>query len=486
MTTITENEIVLKKEHARKRAKWFTKSVMYQIYLRSFTPEGTLKAATLRLSKLADMGVDIIYICPICVQDDDMRTEFWSPRHQASGISDPENPYRIKDYYNIDPEYGTDEDLHMFIKAAHKLDMRVLLDIVFYHCGPTAVFIDEHPDFVKHDENGEIAKGTWNFPILNFECEELREYLWKNLEYWMKEFSVDGYRCDVSDLVPIDFWEKARRRLEAIKADVIILSEGGRKEDQLFAFDLNYNFPLKDIIISVFDAKTPPSAIRETCTKMSSERPKGTRFIRYIDNHDMAHETRDNRIDNAWGINGVNAALVLIFTLDGIPFLYNGQEVADQSPNSLYGKFPINWNNGETEEGKKREAFCSELCAMRHSNTILADGELEWLDNDNPDQVLSFLRILDGKQILVAINLTNQKAKTRISIPTCFASPVNHNGINNQNIKLENHAQNAQKDLPNKNALVHIISNEACCATLPEEGMIELSFGEFGYFVGKC
>ena len=193
--------------HAKEVSDFVRSAVMYQLFLRPFTPEGTLKAATRMLPHIASLGVNIVYLCPQMVADDDPRTEFWSDRQNASKMNNPYSPYRIKDYFATDPEYGTDDDLKRFVAVAHRLGMRVMLDLVYYHCGPTAVFIEDHPDFVKRNDDGTVKNGRWHFPELNFDCLELREYLWKNMEYWIRDFDVDGFRTDVESAVPEDFWE---------------------------------------------------------------------------------------------------------------------------------------------------------------------------------------------------------------------------------------------------------------------------------------
>ena len=144
-------------------------SVIYQINLRTFTPEGTLKAAEKRLPHVASIGVDIVYLCPVVLADDDPRPEFWSERQRKSGCNNPKNSYRISDFYAIDPEYGTDADLKDFVAAAHRLGLRVLLDLVYFHCGPSAVFLKEHPDFVMRAQDGSAENGFWCFPKLNYD-----------------------------------------------------------------------------------------------------------------------------------------------------------------------------------------------------------------------------------------------------------------------------------------------------------------------------
>ncbi|NLF68413.1 MAG: hypothetical protein GX575_05080 [Candidatus Anammoximicrobium sp.] len=400
----------LNQRQARPSPEWVTGGVMYQIQPRAFTPEGTLKAAQSRLPKVAELGVDIVYLCPVFVSDDDPETKGWSPRQRKSGLNNPRNMYRMKDYYHVDPEYGTDDDLKAFIAEAHRLGMRVLLDMVYLHCGPNAVFLKEHPNFVKRDAAGKIVTAAWGFPAIDMANPELREYLWRNMEYWVRDFGADGFRCDVSDGIPLDFWETARERLERIRpGQICMLAEGTRREDQLKAFDLDYGWGFK------WDNA---AGIRKQWEKMQAERPRGgARFIRFIDNHDIANDAYENRLDKAWGSARVNATLAVLFTLDGVPMLYNGQEVADTARHSIFGRLPIDWASGQTPAGQARFAFCKQLCAMRHAERALTQGEVVWLDNDQPATVLSLLRRAAGKEVLSVVNLSDRALKVRLALP---------------------------------------------------------------------
>ncbi len=402
---------------ARPAPDWVTHGVMYQIQPRAFTPEGTLRAATARLARVAELGVDVVYLCPVFVAADDPDRASWSPRQRASRMNNPRNPYRIKDYYHVDPEYGTDDDLRSFVAEAHRLGMRVLLDMVYLHCGPNAVFLEEHPDFVQRDEDGNVIAAAWGFPAVNHADPQLREYLWQNMEYWCREFEVDGFRCDVSDGVPPAFWETARKRLEKIRPDLCLLAEGRRREDQLRAFDLSYSFGWFNALRRVVSKGEPAASLRETWETMAAERPRGARFIRYIDNHDVANDAYHNRIERAWGARCVRAALVLNFTLDGVPLVYNGQEVADTARHSIFGRSPIDWAGGDTPAGKARFAFCKRLCAMRRAEPALAGGEVVWLDNDRPDAVASFLRRTPDDAILSVVNLSEGAVEVRVALP---------------------------------------------------------------------
>lgn len=399
----------LNQRQAKSSPEWLTGGVMYQIQPRAFTPEGTLKAAQARLPRLAELGVTVLYLCPVFVADDDMDRTFWSPRQKKSGMNNPRNPYRMKDFYHVDSEYGTDEGLKDFVAAAHALKLRVLLDLVYLHCGPKAVFLAEHPEFIKRDKDGKPVNAAWAFPALNYDCPALREYMWQNMEWWVRDFNVDGFRCDVGDGVPLDFWETGRARVEKIRPDVGMLSEGMRKADQLKAFDLDYGWG------QAFKSFDDASAIRALCESLRRERPiGGAKFIRFVDNHDFSNDDYENRLEKRWGAARVDAALVALFSLDGVPFLYNGQEVADAARHSIFGRAAIDWANGESEAGRERFAFCQKLCALRRGVPELTKGETEWLDSDQPKSVLSFARVSGAGRVVALVNVSDKAVKVAV------------------------------------------------------------------------
>ena len=133
------------------RTEMVKNAVIYQINLRVFTPEGTLKAAERKLPYLRDLGVTIAYLVPVMKMDDDGDEGFWSPRQIRSGFGNPKNQYRIADYFHVDEEYGTDADLRDFCAAAHGIGMKVVFDLVYLHCGPTAPVLKEHPELQMED-----------------------------------------------------------------------------------------------------------------------------------------------------------------------------------------------------------------------------------------------------------------------------------------------------------------------------------------------
>ena len=397
----------------RPAPEWLTQGVIYQVWLRAFTPEGTLKAATERLPQVAALGATIVYLPPVYLQDDDMRREYWSRRQKSCGANNPRNPYRIKDYDRIDPEYGTEAKLKAFIAEAHRLGLHVLMDLVYFHCGPTCV-LSQRPGFLKTDAQGQPLIGPWGFPTPDFDNPLLREYFIANMLYWVKDCGADGFRGDVSDLVPLDFWEAARKRLEAVKPDVVMLGEGdgARPENQVAAFDIDYALGWHAALCEVMAGKKTALELKTVWESYRKGRPQGVRFIRYTDHHDSAHGPI--RVEKLWGYAGADAALVLTFTLDGVPFLYNGQEIADDAPHSIYQRMPIDWLQAKTPTAQTRFSLCEKLCALRKTEAALTSGRVDWIDTDASAGVLSFLRETEKEAILTLVNLTSQPVRVRL------------------------------------------------------------------------
>lgn len=421
--------------HTRPAPEWLTRGVMYQVWLRGFTPEGTLRAATKRLPQVAELGANIIYLCPVQLQDADMRREFWSTRQKASGTNNPRNPYRIKDYNRIDPEYGSEKDLRAFIDTAHQLGLRVLMDVVYFHCGPTSDLLKK-PDFILRDADGKFTAGSWNFPRLNFQSQPLCEYLWANMAHWVKDFGVDGFRCDVADAIPLDFWEEARARLEPLRPDLVILAEGERRAaDQVKAFDINYSFSWLSTVQAVFARGESASSLRRHWEKMHAGRPQGVRYLRYTENHDIVNDML--RAEVVCGERGAAAASVINFTLDGVPLLYNGQEIGDTSLQSIYARWPVRWEAACLPKPAAKLVFHQKLCQLRRSEAALATGEMVWLDNDQPDAVVSFARRAESEEIVTVASLSNRKLKARVELPGKF-NPLLTNGakVSSSNDKL--------------------------------------------------
>src|SRR5579884_1900918 len=249
---------------ARPEPDWMNRLTIYEVWLNAFSAEGTLRGAIPHLASVADLGASVLYLGPI------------AKRSSAPHAS----PYNIADYNAIDPQYGTEQDLRDFVAAAHKLRLKVMLDIVYYHSAPDSVTMSQ-PGFFLRTTEGKIARGFWPQPLPDFHNPQVRRYLIDSLVHWVRDFSIDGFRCDVGAGVPVDFWEEARRALDKVNPAVILLSEAERPDDQLKAFDINYNFEYYLTLRSVLRDGEPALSVRREWEQMHSTMPQGARMLHY-------------------------------------------------------------------------------------------------------------------------------------------------------------------------------------------------------------
>ena len=403
-------------QDARSTPAWFTQGVMYQIQPRAFTPEGTLKAAEAKLPYLKELGVTIAYLVPVFRMDDDMDQSFWSPRQVRSGFNNPKNQYRISDYYHVDSEYGTDADLLSFVTTAHKLGMKVLFDLVYYHAGPTSPIFRRHPEFTWWNEDGTISKGGWRFPQFNFECPGVKEYLWNNMVYHLVEFGADGYRCDVGDAIPLDFWYEGHRRMDTVsKGEAILLCEGYDEQNQVSTFDADYGWFPAEALTETNGAVR----LRQRWEYRELMSARGAKFVNHYENHDIATDLRPRR-EAQWGTAAVDQVLVWMFTLDGIPMLFTGNEIADADPkHSMFGKSPMDWSQLGREPGKSRHALVTRLARIRREHAAFTElngrNGLSWLDVKGSAKVGAFVRRdRAGNQVVVVQNWGKEAAEVEI------------------------------------------------------------------------
>ncbi|MBR2031262.1 MAG: hypothetical protein IKA04_03525 [Alistipes sp.] len=412
--------------NARHTPAWFREGVSYQIMPRCFSEEGTLKGAEKHLERLVDLGISVVYLIPVNVADTDMDKSKWSPRQLASGFNDPRNPYRAGDYFTIDPEYGTDQDLKDFVNKAHSLGLKVLLDLVFAHCGPGAEVIKNHPEYFLYKENGEMEMTRWNFPRFDMNYIGTRRYFKTVMNYYLSHYNVDGFRCDVAHRIPISFWEEARVEAEAIKPDVVIVAESSRPYDMRYAFDAEYNWSIARYAMRPILDKDPKFAdkggmayVRAQHIKNASVRPKGALHWNMTENHDFATDDFENRQEKRLGNACCELQLAFSFAIDGVPFLFNGQEIAHDKRVSLFGHKDcwIDWKtDGATDVAKDRTEKIKAWAKMRKEQKALSYGSTEWIDNDCPAEVLSFKRVYEGaNDVLFVGNFSEKEIKVKLA-----------------------------------------------------------------------
>lgn len=401
---------------------WFSQGALYQINPRTFSKEGTIAAVTKELSFIAELGFSVVYLCPIFEEDDSADVSHWSERQKASETGNPKNPYRMMDYFSIDSEYGTDAELKAFVKEAHRLGMRVMLDLVYLHIGPHAYILQQHPEFAQHNEDGSIKYSRWMFPYLNFDYEGLREYLWCNMVYYVSVFDVDGFRCDVGDGIPLDFWNEGKRRICAIKPDAVLLNEGRKYEYLLGGFDACYCFDWHSGVYDVIVGKKTVSELVEKMREIAQKVPQGGLLMRDMDNHDTVTDW-SQRIETLVGHEGMEMILAATYLMDGVPMVYCGNELADDAKLSMFanrfhmGKFSVTEREAlkKTEVAQRRGHVMQILNALQRKSLLLSRGATEWLTNDHPETVLSFRRVFGEQSAMFVGNMSREAVTVSVA-----------------------------------------------------------------------
>lgn len=402
---------------------WLARAAVYQINPRTFSKEGTIKAIEKELPFLKELGFSIMYLCPIFQADVSTNLENWSERQKKSQTNNPKNPYRMKDYFTIDEEYGTMDDLRDFVAAAHALDIRVILDLVYAHIGPDADILKRRPDFAKQNADGSTIYSAWHFPFLDFNCPGLREYLYANMVYFVGALDVDGFRCDVGDAVPLDFWAEGKKRICAVKPDAILINEGKKGESLRAAFDSMYCFDWHSSVYNVFTGDTPASDMQNTWETVAADLPDGSLLLRDIDNHDTVTDW-PARTETAAGHEGMEQIEIITYLMDGIPMVYCGNELGDETVMSLFANrfFPGRFSATDRSIAKedyslRRQALMKKLNELKKKSDILRYGKTHFLTHSKPDQVFSFAREWEGKQMIFIGNCKNESVQVTLDTP---------------------------------------------------------------------
>ena len=421
---------------------WFRENAVYQINPRTFSKEGTINSITKELPSLKELGFDVIYLCPIFAADDSEDQNFWSKRQKKSQTGNPKNQYRIRNYFNIDEEYGTKEDLICLIVLAHELGMKVLLDLVYMHMGPEADIIKKHPEFAKLDKEGRLVYNEYGFILLDFNSIGLREYLWANMVYLISEFDADGFRLDVGDAVPADFWAEGRRRIQTIKEDAVLLNEGGDMQRLSYCYDANYGIEWDHGMYQVIQGEKTLEELRKEYDEVAARVPEGGIVLRALETHDTV--TDWPRGETILGNDGMEMIQVMNYVMDGIPMVYCGNELADSAKLSMFanrfhmGKYEVTDREAlsKKEYSIRRQSIIKKLNAWRKENKVVTHGNFTWLDEIFKDGVIAFKREYNDNAFVFIGNLsdTNKNLKIDLEIKNILFS--NNIEISNVNLQL--------------------------------------------------
>lgn len=384
---------------ARPTVDWARDGVIYELFPRVFSSTGDFKGITAKLDDLKKVGVTILWLMPV------------NPIGQKNKKGSIGSPYAVRDYYGINPAYGTKTDLKRLVTEAHARGMKVITDEVLNHTAWDNKLITEHPDFYKRDANGKILyPEDWtDVAWLDYSNPKLRSYMIDMLTYWIKEFDLDGFRFDVAHKPPADFWNEARAVLDKVKPDVFWLAEADHPDLEVKAMDADYAWSMHSTMTDVWQGKKPAGAIRETWQKQHDTWPRGALHMMISDDHD------ERRAIARFGEPGALASEALMLTLDGIPLVYNGMEVGDTTESAapaLFEDLKIFWPIAKKRPEFPR--FYRQMIALRKSSEALRRGNVEWISNTNDTCIVSFLRHATTEDALVVINSCNRPEQVHL------------------------------------------------------------------------
>lgn len=302
--------------------EWATSANIYEVNIRQYTPEGTLKAFESHLPRLAEMGVDILWFMPI------------QPIGEENRKGDLGSYYSISDYTAVNPNFGTLEDFQSIVDQAHQLGMHVILDWVANHTSFDHVWVTSNPEFYTKDSLG-------NFPIvaidndgnptdwsdvadLNYDNATMRDSMQAEMHWWMQNAGIDGFRCDVAGFVPYDFWNKTISSLREEYGDVFMLAEWEDPALIEAGFNAVYGWEFHHILNEVAQGHKTVDAIAEYAAKCDTVWPEQTMKMYFTTNHD--ENSWNGTIEERMGDKG-DAMYVIGLMMDrSFPLVYSGQE----------------------------------------------------------------------------------------------------------------------------------------------------------------
>lgn len=375
--------------------EWSYQAVIYEMNVRQMTPEGTLRAAAAHLASLRDMGVDAVWLMPVY------------PIGAEGRKGSLGSYYSVRDYCAINPELGTMADFDAFVARAHGLGMKVLLDWIANHTSRDARWLGEKPaSWYERDAEGRPAV-PWDWhdtAKLNYADREVWEAQAGAMEFWITQHGVDGFRCDMAMLVPIEFWNRTAHRLREVKPDLFMLAEA--EEPYLFeagVFDACYAWEMHHLMNDVAQQKVRVTALRDYIYADRQRYPRSAMRLVFTSNHD----------ENTWNGSeftrmGDAREIMAVFTFvvpRGLPLIYTGQEIGYDHSFSFFDRDPIPSYRVNSFTG-----FYRRLAELRHANAALAagerGGEMVEIRNNAEDCLMTFVREVDGNRVVAVMNLS--------------------------------------------------------------------------------
>jgi glycosidase len=370
---------------------WSRDLAIYEVNLRQYSTGGTFKEFAAHLPRLQSLGVGILWFMPL------------QPIGEVNRKGPLGSYYSVKDYRAVNPDHGTLADFRNLVTQIHDMGMYVLIDWVGNHTAWDNPLAKAHPDWYTHDSTGSFVPPVpdWHDVIdLNYDNPDLRAYMIESLKFWVDSTGIDGFRCDVSGMVPMSFWNQARQELNKIKP-VFILAEDENPLCHDQAFDMTYGWELHKLMNLLARKQAPVSALDAYFAKNVANYPADAYRMYFTDNHD----------ENSWNGTVVERLgkaaqvfAVLSATAPGMPLIYSGQEAGLSKRLKFFEKDTIVWHDTPWVD------LYQTLLALKRRNHALwngsAGGDLVRIPTDNDSSVFAFSRTRDNQSVLVILNLS--------------------------------------------------------------------------------
>lgn len=370
-------------------------AIIYEANIRQYSPEGTFSKFTEDIPKLKELGVKIIWVMPIY------------PISTTKSKGSLGSYYAISDYTKVNPEFGNLDDVKNLVNTAHKNGMYVILDWVANHTGWDHVWLKSHPEYYTKNEKGEITHtvGTdWtDVADLNYDNKEMRTEMLENMKYWLKEVDVDGFRCDVAGMVPVDFWENTVIELKKIKP-VFMLAEAWEPNLLENAFDMGYGWDTYHRMNAIAQGKETVKNWDNRMTQTDSLYQKDDILMNFITNHD--ENSWSGTVKERMG-DASEVMLALSYCAPGMPLIYSGQEYDMNKRLRFFEKDTISKIKG------KVWPLMAKLGELKNNNKALNGGKnaasYNKINSSDNKNILIFSREKDGNKLTFMANLSNKE-----------------------------------------------------------------------------
>ncbi|MBM6384256.1 MAG: alpha-glycosidase [Paenibacillus sp.] len=372
---------------------------------------GDLQGVMDHLDYLCELGINAIYFTPI---------------FEAT----TNHKYDTEDYLRVDRHFGDADTVKKLVKLCHERGIRVLLDAVFNHSGKTfAPFVDVQENgekskykdwFHVHEFPLDVKDGiptyeTFGFephmPKLNTENPEVKDYLLKVAEYWIKEVGMDGWRLDVADEVDDAFWRDFRRVVKAANPEAYILGEIWNESSawlQGDQFDAAMNYPFTDAVNGFFvKNKMNAETFANSIGRQLSRYPLQASEVAFnlLDSHDTPRLLTLCEGDQ----RKMKLAALFQFTYLGTPCIYYGDEIGLDGDHDPGCRKCMEWD--EAKQDRELFTFYQQLIALRHAHPALrAEGHVRFLQARPEGSQLILERQSEDERILVLFNRSEETA----------------------------------------------------------------------------